>query len=138
MFRRVQVELYDADLLSFGVRMTHELDRAFGLPPKVRGCRACEGQGLAHCQAVQPALRQQLTTCRCWPACIQPAQLHSCLRRSATAPGPQVTASQRDVPGLTRAAVPILAFQGVKAITGGRAAAGWRQGESGVLDWLPN
>ena len=30
-----QVELYDADLLAFGVRLTHDLDRAFGLPPKV-------------------------------------------------------------------------------------------------------
>ncbi|EFN55987.1 hypothetical protein CHLNCDRAFT_145354 [Chlorella variabilis] len=59
-----QVELYDASLLQFAVRMTHELDRAFGLPPKV-------------------------------------------------------TASQRDVPGLTRAAVPILADEGVKAISVG-------------------
>lgn len=59
------MELYDADLLSFGVQLAHGLDRAFGLPPKV-------------------------------------------------------AASQRDVPGLTRAAIPILSAQGVKAITGGR------------------
>ena len=32
---------------------------------------------------------------------------------------PKITASQRDVPGLTRAAVPILADRGVKAISGG-------------------
>lgn len=56
--------MYDADLLAFGVRLTHDLDRAYGLPPKL-------------------------------------------------------TASQRDVPGLTRAAVPVLADQGVKAISGG-------------------
>lgn len=61
------MELYDADLLAYAVRMTHDLDRAFGLPPKT-------------------------------------------------------TASQRDVPGLTRAAVPILADQGVQAITGGGGA----------------
>lgn len=53
--------------------MTHELDRAFGLPPKV-------------------------------------------------------TASQRDVPGLTRAAVPILADEGVKAISGGWAGQGRGRG----------
>ncbi|EFN51908.1 hypothetical protein CHLNCDRAFT_54763 [Chlorella variabilis] len=59
-----QVELYDADLLRFAVSLTHDLDRAFHLPPKI-------------------------------------------------------TASQRDVPGLTRAAVPILADQGVRAISVG-------------------
>jgi len=62
------VELYDADLLQYGVRLTHALDRSFGLPRKV-------------------------------------------------------TASQRDVPGLTRAAVPVLVDQGVKAISGG--CCGW-------------
>ncbi len=51
-------------LPQFAVRMTHELDRAFGLPPKI-------------------------------------------------------TMSQRDVPGLTRAAVPILVDEGVRAISGG-------------------
>ncbi|KAL4451756.1 hypothetical protein ABPG75_007418 [Micractinium tetrahymenae] len=64
MPHNAQVEMYDADLLAFGVRLTHDLDRAFGVPPKI-------------------------------------------------------TASQRDVPGLTRAAVPILADQGVKAISVG-------------------
>ena len=34
---------------------------------------------------------------------------------------PKITASQRDVPGLTRAAVPLLADRGVKAISGGAA-----------------
>ena len=29
------MELYDADLLAFGVQLTHDLDRAFSLPPKV-------------------------------------------------------------------------------------------------------
>ena len=58
------MELYDPDLLQYGVRMTHDLDRSFHLPLKL-------------------------------------------------------TASQRDVPGLTRAAVPLLADQGVLAISGG-------------------
>lgn len=31
----LQAEYMDPDLLAFGVDMTHELDRRFGLPPKV-------------------------------------------------------------------------------------------------------
>ncbi len=73
--------MYDADLLAFGVRHTHDLDRAFGLPPKI-------------------------------------------------------TASQRDVPGLTRTAVPVLAYQGVKAISGGRKGRGQEGVEPGWCLWF--
>lgn len=61
--RLPQIELFDASLLSYAVHLTHDLDRQFGVPPKV-------------------------------------------------------TMSQRDVPGLTRAAIPVLAFAGVKAVSG--------------------
>jgi hypothetical protein len=59
-----QVELMDAELLTFAVELAHSLDRRYGLPPKL-------------------------------------------------------TASQRDVPGMTRAAVPVLARAGVAALSVG-------------------
>ena len=66
MPHNAQVEAFDADLLQFAVRHTHEaLDGAFHLPQKR-------------------------------------------------------TMSQRDVPGLTRAAVPLLWEQGVRALSGER------------------
>ncbi|CAL8470098.1 g9640 [Coccomyxa elongata] len=57
-----ELEFMDRSMLQANIQLTHELDRSFGLPPKV-------------------------------------------------------TMSQRDVPGFTRAAVPILVDQGVKAVT---------------------
>lgn len=59
-----QIEMFDEDLLRTAVRITHDLDARFGLPPKQ-------------------------------------------------------TMNQRDVPGFTRSAIPILHDEGVRAVTVG-------------------
>lgn len=53
-----QVELFDRGLLEFAVRLTHGLDRRFGLPPKLTMSQVVGPRvgGLAH---PHPALAQQ-------------------------------------------------------------------------------
>lgn len=127
-----QYELYDSSLLEFSLQLVHDLDDRLGMPRKrtlvlVSGWRAR------------------------WDGCCQRA------RQPASCPYHLSTNilhlhMQRDVPGLTRAIIPVLAARGVEAVSvgvnAGSAPPGvppftpflWRDEESGqqlLAFWHP-
>lgn len=102
----MQIELMDADMVEYAIDLVHELDRTYGLPPK----RTLSQASLALHENPPFLVALLCYICRCasgFKRCT--VSRHPPVQRLI---GLGVMWLQRDVPGLTRAAVPVLAHPG--------------------------
>jgi hypothetical protein len=103
-----QLELMDKSMLQANIQLTHDLDAQLSLPAKITMSQARISNDkvpFTHCLCTRKDTRT----------------LNIILRLQCYGPRPKVASVcvQRDVVGFTRGAVPILAGQGIKAVTVG-------------------